>query len=673
MPERIVLDPVEEAPTRTAFDITAWIADEGVDWGDGEIQAYMADQSRGATPVDFRLPNRQVQIPLILRERGGTAFSTARSLFQAKASLAQREGCWLKRITSAGGTVFAEVVNATWKIGGGWSQSVKDYDLDAMLTLECKPDFYEAEVTLADHTETSLSELVFTEATVRGDYPARVRIVVDDDQGQSQLGLIWSVRNRHYSSAVTAATRFEAEALNPLDTAARAALTGASGGTVVTHGTLSTNWTPVLDMRVGGTAYPTHTGTNRLWVRYRTTSGTAVQLRAVWDVGDMVFPVENTPIRSNAGTQLFMADLGEMRLDPSPVGTHRWNAIIQAKGDASAENVSIDKVWVLNADEGYGVERAPITADSGLVNYSARDEFNQTAGALTGKTATSGGVWVGAGDADDFAVETSGKTAQRTATLDTAVTGRWATLDVNLTTTVVQADFKSSTVSQGNHLGVVARYAGTTNHVRAYLRAAAGPDITIVKRVAGTDTDLAFTELAAGAPGLGKFVGTLAADTWYTMRLLIDAAGRFVLWFGPRGSALPVLVTGSDSVLATGGALAAGDVGLYDEHGTSNAVTRNYDNFAGWAPTLDAVVNPSQSVELRWDGVFREDSTGTAYGPVSWVTGDLPRLPPTVEGRPTEVFIKASRGDFETLPDAGIDDISARAYYKACWLTVPGA
>ncbi len=34
--------------------------------------------------------------------------------------------------------------------------------------------------------------------------------------------------------------------------------------------------------------------------------------------------------------------------------------------------------------------------------FTARDEFDQTAGALTGKVAPVGGTWAGAGDADDF-------------------------------------------------------------------------------------------------------------------------------------------------------------------------------------------------------------------------------------------------------------------------------
>jgi hypothetical protein len=97
------------------------------------------------------------------------------------------------------------------------------------------------------------------------------------------------------------------------------------------------------------------------------------------------------------------------------------------------------------------------------------------------------------------------------------------------------------------------------------------------------------------------------------------------------------------------------------------AVTRSFDNFTSWSPSPDAVLHPSQSAELRTDGMFREDVSGTAYGPVSHVIGDLPRLPPTLGGT-TEVFIKASRGDFGQLPDTGIDDISARISYRPCWL-----
>ena len=67
--------------------------------------------------------------------------------------------------------------------------------------------------------------------------------------------------------------------------------------------------------------------------------------------------------------------------------------------------MTLNEFWLVPVDEGYGVLRAPLSADYGVAVYPGRDEFNQSAGALTGKTAQVGGVWVGAGDADDFNVD----------------------------------------------------------------------------------------------------------------------------------------------------------------------------------------------------------------------------------------------------------------------------
>ena len=64
---------------------------------------------------------------------------------------------------------------------------------------------------------------------------------------------------------------------------------------MVTHGTLLTSWTPVLNTGInygGGTIPLTHTGTNRVYGRVLSASGTLVATRLVYDVGDMVYPAE---------------------------------------------------------------------------------------------------------------------------------------------------------------------------------------------------------------------------------------------------------------------------------------------------------------------------------------------------------------------------------------------
>jgi hypothetical protein len=283
--------------------------------------------------------------------------------------------------------------------------------------------------------------------------------VVDDDQAQNQRGLIWHFRGRHYSSASTAASAYEAEALQTLDTAAKAAKVGASGGTVVTHGTISTNWTPVVGTNIAGTSYLTHTGTNRIWARVFSTAGTAVEARFVYDVGDLVNPVENNPVTLYDGGTFHILDLGEARLDPPPTGTHRWQGQIQARGQAGTESFSVDRIWVQNRDESAGVLQAPIVVSDGVSSFTARSGFDTESGALTGDTAAVGGVWVGAGDATDFTVG-SGVAVRSEVSDANENTGRYAISGASaMTATVVEVDTKVEIWPDSTmYRGVVARY-----------------------------------------------------------------------------------------------------------------------------------------------------------------------------------------------------------------------
>jgi hypothetical protein len=678
--ERLILDPPAVAAAgRVALDVTPWIKVEGTDWGDATIQAIMADRDRGSFPVDYTVPNREINVPLMFANTiGGTTTAQAHAQMQAKIALFQKEGGTLARVLNTGGTVYADVVDAAthgMTSVSGWESS-QNFDLDSSISLTCLPDFYQDEITLADHTETTNAELIFTETNIAGDYPARVRIVVDDDQAQDQRGLIAAFRSRYYDSASTAALKYEAESLTPLDTAARAALSGASGGTVVTHGTLSTNWTPVLGTNQGTTTFLTHKGTYRLWGRVYSTSGTTVQARAVWDVGDLVNPAENDAWRLPGASNFYDHDFGELRLDAPPVGAYRWQGQIQAKGDVGGENFSVDKVWLAPVDEGYAVLTASVPTTQGLATYSARSEFNTESGVITADSLAVGGVWtvVTNSDTDDFSA--AGGVATRTSLNDSGtgtgvIVGRGVTAGTGTSTLItVQIDMQfSAAVSAGLNLiqgGVLARVTDANNHLSAVIQqTSTGANLAVTKAVASVTTNL------------GSFtISGFSLNTYYTVRLFIDAGGNYTATVSKRGGLPLATVMGTDTALATSGALASGKVGMVDYAGNVAANTRTYDNFAAWVPTPDAVTFASRSTQLTTDGHYRLDSGGTAYGPVSVPDGDNLRLPVAgLEGRTTEVFLKNSRGDFDRFPDPHTstdygDDISARVFYRPCYLNV---
>jgi hypothetical protein len=683
MAETITLDPSAVATNRTELDINSGpivVRQDGVDWGNAEIEAVMADMDRGSSPVDYRIPNRQITIPLKIQASGTVSFNQARAKLQKKVALIQQEGGWLKRIVgNSGGTIYADIVNAGLTMSGGWMQDHNSIDADAELRLEALPDFYEDEITLSDHTETTLPDITFTETSLRGDYPARVRLVVDDDSANNQNSLIWSIRSRNYNAGTTAAMAYQAEALTTLDAATRTALSGASGGTVVQHASLADDWTPVVGTDMNSGVKLTHTGTHRCFARVysnggTSTSGGTISTRLVWDVGDLVTPTENPAWNvPTTGSQFYIADLGEVRLDRIPTGTHRWGGQIQAKGQGGT--IAVDRVWFLNTDDGFGICRGAASATT-LSSFSARDAFDQTAGTLTGKTLATGGTWTGAGDADDFSVETTGHTAQRTAVSDSSghANARWAIAGTaTYTTQTVQCDLKwSAAIGTGSFgLGVVARYTDTSNFLIAYINptSASSSSLFVTLYVAGSPVPVLSS---SSGISLGSYYAI--PSTFYRVKLSVTSGGVINVWGGFASLDLPVtpLFTGQNNALATGGALASGKAGIFDWNSTATASTRNYDNFLVTVPTPDSAIFASQSAELSQRAILREDSTGTAYGPIADVTGDLPRLPPAgMDGRTTEVIVKASRGDLDTSPDSAIDDISARAYYRPSWLYVP--
>jgi hypothetical protein len=664
----IVLDPSEVAQDRVELAINTGpirVAAEGIDWGDAQIEAYLAEGALGQVPVDFRVPNRTITIPLILGANGSSGFAVARAQLNRKVARFQQEGGWLRRGTGR----YADLVNATLRLPDRYGHLGVEWDV--VLTLEALPDFYGDEIELDDITGTGEIVQVLqqdgADAVIDGDYPGRVRIVVDEDDGQTQLGVLWAFRSRRLSSAATAQDAYEAEDLTPLDAAAIATVSGASGGgadNVVRHSSLSASaWTPVLSTEIAGVGHMTHVGTYRIWARVYSTG--APQIRLTWDAGDLTLPEENPP-KTLPGTSLaYLVDLGEVRLDRPPYGTHQWQAQIQAKG-ANA-NISIDRLWIQPIDDGGARITIPLAAESVFTSYVARDEFDQAAGALDGKTAAAGGTWDGAGDTDDFAVSGDGHVT-RSATSDAAglANGRLATCGTSVHSQVqVQARCTvGGSDATEEYLGVLARYVDASNWlIGALVSSDDGLDAVIVMCVAGTPTVLATSASISGS------VASLTAGDGAQVRLQADESGRVRLWVwsSTTAPALPLLDVVEEE-LAAGGALEEGLVGIYAHNGSASSKTPTWDDFLAFVPVTNAVIYPNQSLEIRTDGIYREGPAGGVVGPLTPVGGH-PRIPPSgIEGRPVELFVKISRGDLDTAPDAGIDDVSARVYYRPSWL-----
>ncbi len=367
--ERIILDPGEVSTGRTEFDITPWIDHEGIDWGDAAISAFMSETEVGEIPVDFRIPNRQITIPLAFVNRGTVTAQVARARLQAKLALFQREGGWLKRVTNSGGTVYGDVVDGMFHATStpGYT-SKRDEDYVASATLNLVPEFYGNEITLGDHVETTDSELIFTETEIIGDMPGRVRLVVDNDQASAQTSLVYGFRSRNYDSATSAKLFWEVEEFDVLGaTGTRQALSGASGGTVV-RGTATTGLATI----VYNSTF-THQGHYRVFARCYSSSSASANLWAQFKYSPSgetsdAYSVANDEVKVKGGSIFQVLDLGQVDIRKSPVGSHKWLGRLRARGSLGTENIRFDSLWFVPADEYSGVIRADAMTASATGN-----------------------------------------------------------------------------------------------------------------------------------------------------------------------------------------------------------------------------------------------------------------------------------------------------------------
>lgn len=612
--------------------------------------------------------NRSVTIGL--RVTGSSALAT----LSGKIAKLHREGGTLKHTGSAATVVVADILaSESYEPAYDFTRIVGGVT-EVQFTLPAKSYLRGAEADLGDNVETTLPALVFTEATVAGEVDALGRLVVDEDQAVDQWWLTWGVQSRRYDAATSAALFYEAEGRTVLGGAtAVAGPAGASGAgsNVVRQGTLTGTYQAMLSTQAtGGGAHLSHVGTFHIWAKVQmpTTNTGAVSVALQWAEGDFRRSTTNAATNFSANHTRegawVLVDLGLVTLRPVTQGVQRWEGRILAKSTVAGDDIDVDFFFLVPVDEGSGIARGVQFYDA-PTTFSARDEFDQTAGALAGKVLPVGGTWAGAGDADDFTVEATGHTAQRTAVSDAGgsgpVQGRVA-LAGTTTYTNIHVEVTGTYTATGAvpQIGVLARYTDANNWLSTFL---ISNNITIAKSVAGTTVVLAsFTQPGLYPQGVQK-----------RHAIRVDDQGRVFVWLWTEGGLPGEPILAAQHVdLATGGTLATGRIGFWDYHGSAAAATRNYDNFAAAVPVKDAAMFASQSLELRHDRVTREDSGGTIWTNMSDYSGDYLRVPASgAEARTTRMIVKASRNDPEWGTDPGIDDISARLFITPRFLTLP--
>lgn len=652
----VILDPSAVSTGRAQFNINTGgirVAGAGIDWGDAAIEAFLADLKYGSVPVDYRVPNRQVTIPLAIftTEDGATIEETVRRQLSEKVALFHSEGGALQRQRTVSGVpMYADVVDASFHIPDTWGETGA-IEPDINLVPQCLPDFYGDEVSSDIMTGTQFVDAVLQQggvnAVVAGDYPARTRIVVTDTSGHDQHGLFWAFRSRYWASGdwnFQARLVRNATQLAVLNGSTLVNQTGTVGGKVIQNTFVSDQgWLPIVEVSTATNGALTHKGTYRVYVRVQGVAN-PTQLQLFWQPGTLTsIPEMNDPVYipgdatvGESGTNYYILDLGEVRIDPPLLsGASGWFGAIQALCDpGNTQTVSIDSVYFLPLDDGAG--RLSVVSSTPTFAAATTSVDKSTPGTEADNSAVGSGATPAWTIPATFYTGNRAEAGSAIGTVQTHyyVASNWG-FSIPGTATIL-----------GIQVGIQRRKNGSGTVNDKILR--------ITKDVTGALTVL--------SPGKSQSGNWPSSATWQYYGASNDLWGQTLA---------PADVNNAHFGFALQAKIVATGSGC-DAIIKAVSMSVFYQLASGLIVAQDAVVYANETCEIRTEGAYRVDAAGTNPLPVRIQEGETPRLPPSLqEGRVTEVFVDTSRGDLDQQPDTNLDSLSVQVFWRPCYIERP--
>lgn len=638
------------------------------DWGDADVVASLATgpDIRGGIVTTRTHPTREVTLEIGVNERSGTDYvATTNLLDTVIAKLQATKGGIIRRSQHFRDGDSEQLELEVLEVHPAHDAGPilhKGYQA-AAYTFTCLPAWLGAEELVAYRLgqQQSLTEIGLN--GMRGNLSGPGRIVIADADSTAR-------RFAEIGGAFTQdATGLQYEFLSAdFDIsgtdASSVSDSGAIGGNALEITGLLVPWRPVGLL----TDLP-HNGSFRVRLRGKGGSDDASAIYrvawrtegGVWQALDPVTVPDDANYWDLDGGSIHHYGLGEgieVRAD------------VRGSADDVAATARLNGLTILPS-ELYCVAEGEMV-ESGESSVIAYDPFEQTSGNLTGKSPAIGSAWtvVTSSDSDDFTIDTANDRAIRSAFSDTNLnTGRYVSIGTaSYAGVVVQVDAYTQYIITTNNTwrgGVFCRLVDINNWFLVVRQSAnvgtAASRVRVYKRVGGTVTQL------------GSYDDTESEAVKKTVRGVVDTAGHWFAYCSASGSSLgePIL-SGQDDVLATGGALDDGKVGIYEAYTPSGGGARYFDNFraeeVGSLLNL-AVVRDGGIGVLAHDTSYSADTDGSA--PLPFTPQGSRIWLPSGDGR---LLAKVRSSNSEEEPDAGFDLATDYSVYRrSAWATIADA
>lgn len=594
-----------------------------------------------------------------------------------------RNGGVLGVTTPGGATIFFDLVgefDADAEFGEPWLRLNKT---DVEIRLQALPYWRAEEEFVGTFAQTvGRPVLDFVTEAIAGNVPALGRLVIRDQVGADRFTVVIGSQSTNYSPDANKALYYTGEQFTPLGSSTT------PGFGVIFRGDLGPVAQAILSSRLVTTdTHLGHHGNYRVWaILTRPTTNTGVvTVQLEWAEGDFKRRNQNPSVTFNANDRegvLTYTDLGAVSITPE---AERWEFRLTASSTVLGDDINVAAFMLFPTDDTYiklSGQRLIIVPSA----FTALDYFDQTAGALAGKTMTQGGTWgAGGSDPTDFTVNATTHAAERSEGNDAnqvlggraaLVSGSFTDQAVQVASTVNYTGAGAAGANQTTMRGFAMRYLGTSNGMQAGILETAGVASTdarayIAIRVGGVDLAILDQPLPVGiAPFRGTSSPSIPMGTPIGMYCRADSSGlvQLSIWIADLTHFTTWYAWHQD--LATGGALASGQMGIYDGHvGAAGDFTRVYDYFGAYIPTKDAALFSNQSLELTHNSATRYDEGGLAKSKVSIRRGNYFKPKPGQN----RLLVVPMRNDPDLATNAAPNDVvEADLYVAKRGLIVPG-
>lgn len=500
-------------------------------------------------------------------------------------------------------------------------------------------------VTIVTNANGSDPLLAFELPDIPGHVPALMEILCTDlaskDRWHAEYGIQFDYDPAAPTDLIIVANELDTTGLAGTGNTRSGAYFPSGSGSSVIRATLSPTAVAICS-----TGVQSSTGLIRpKWRLYADTALTYARIE--WRIGDGPW--------NKGAWQLVLEDNWserDMGLIDVPAG-ETWEARLVARCETAGGILDANYCEPWPADR-YGKARRVLVIQT-PPTLSLHDEYDQTAGALSGKTLPDSGgqTWATTGGAtpDDYQVDAVSHRASRSSAGDSAgvQNGRFAIAGTTtFTDLVAQIAIESAESAALMRRGLFLRFVDLSNFAVAHTETVGSElRLYVQKRVAGVTTPLPYV-------ALGEFGDALKR----VLQIYADARGRLFAWLAASEQPFGEPMFWKDADLATGGALASGRLGAFDQaEMASGNPTRFYDDFAAWVPEPDAVCFSGQSLRFRHDIAQRENAAGTRWGRVPRFEGEYARCPPAgPDSRTYRGVVKLRCNDIDELPDDQVGD-----------------